>query len=113
MGRSEPPGYRDLKKGDGVVVINRDNTRRIFELTSVGEGRASGRLVGPEGPERQVQPIYSGTILCREGEKEVRCIGNLVPGDLAYTASHKSGLQHEKVIVGKNDALALLRWDES
>ncbi|MGY3235637.1 hypothetical protein ACVWZ4_003823 [Bradyrhizobium sp. USDA 4472] len=113
MGRLRPPGYRDLKKGDRLVLINPDNTRRVVEVTSVGEGRASGRAIGPQGPEGRVRAISSATILCREGEREVRCAANLVAGDLVYTPSHRSGVQYGKVVVGKNGGLGLLRWDES
>jgi hypothetical protein len=113
MGRLKPPGYRDLKVGDRLVLINPDNSRRVVEVTSVGEGRASGRLVGHRGPEGRVQQIYSGTILCREGEAEIRWANNLVAGDLVYTPSHKSGLQYGKIVASRNDSVGLLRWDES
>lgn len=44
MGSLEPPGFRYLKKGDGVVLIDPDNTRSVVEFTSVGQGAASGRI---------------------------------------------------------------------
>lgn len=113
MGRLQPPGFRDLKMGDRLVLIHPDNTRRIVEVTRVGQGTASGRFVGPEGPEGRVQKISAGTILCREGQAEIRCAGNLVAGDLVYTPSHKSGLQYGKIVSNGNAGLGLLRWDES
>jgi hypothetical protein len=111
MGRLSPPGFSDLTAGDRLVLIDPDNSRRVVQVTSVGEGRASGRPVGPNGPEGRVQKIYSGTILGRDGGPEIKCVSNLVAGDLVYTPSHRSGLQYGRIVAGKS-GIALLRWDE-
>jgi hypothetical protein len=104
---------RDLKRGQRVILTDLNNNRFVVEVTSVGEGAASGRRIGPNGPEGRVMKIKSGALLCLEGELVMKWAGNLVPGDLVYTPGHQSGVQYGRAVLTPSGAVKLLRWDET
>lgn len=111
--RPKPLSLSDLCPGDRIVLIALDNSRYTVEVTSAANGSARGRRIGPNGPEGKTEPIHSGSLLCREGQPEVRWAGNLVPGDLVYTPNYRSGLQYGKAVLDGARGVRLLRWNEA
>ncbi|MEQ1671052.1 MAG: hypothetical protein ABL893_09360 [Hyphomicrobium sp.] len=100
-----------IKKGDKIVVQEPDNSRWVAEITSTSQGALRGKR--PE-PGSKVQKIYAHQIIGREGGPIEKHAGNLTPGDVIYTPSHKSGLQYARVT--KRDKwgnVQCVRWNEA
>jgi hypothetical protein len=102
-----------LRPGDRVVLITLDNRRYTVEVTSARNGSARGRRIGLNASKGQTEQIYSGSLLCKEGQPEVRWAGNLVPDDLVYTPEYRSGLQYAKAALIDDRTIGLIRWNEA
>lgn len=101
----------EIKKGDRIVVQELDNSRWIAEVTSTSQGALRGKRMDPGN---KVQKIYAYQIIGRDGGPIEKHAGNLLPGDLIYTPSHKSGLQYARVT--KRDRwgnIQCVRWNEA
>lgn len=100
-----------VKKGDKIVVQEADNSRWVAEITSTSQGALRGKRTEAGS---KVQKIYAHQIIGREGGPIEKHAGNLIPGDLVYTPSHKSGLQYARVTkCDKWGNVQCVRWNEA